>query len=76
MRTISTGDILTCTGQQVLVLIEYASDPVSVAMLNSTGTPVPLSSYTENCVVTLPGHPGARYQITFASGAVDVAGVQ
>lgn len=73
MKTLSTGNTITCQGETLLLVVNYASD-VTVSVQSSTGQFVPLEVITASAGRSLPGAIGLVYQVTFASGTVDVHG--
>lgn len=73
MKNITTGQRVVAQGQDLLLVVEHSSD-VNVSIKTTGGTFVPMILITEDSATYLPGYPGATYQITFASGLVDIHG--
>lgn len=74
MKRVTTGQTVTCQGQELLVACAYASSDIAITVFNSDGVEVPVDTVTTSRAFTLPGHVGVRYRFTYAAGSVDVAG--
>ena len=74
MRSVSSGQVVTCQGQTILVACVYAGSDIAVGVYNAAGTLVPLDPVTATEAFTLPGHAGVKYEFTFSAGSVDVSG--
>lgn len=76
MKSVSSGQTVTCQGQDLLVAFVHGGSDISVGVYNSAGTLVPFTTVTETSAAVLPGNVGVRYEFTFTSGSVDVSGAQ
>lgn len=73
MKNITTGQTITCQGQDVLLVVDHSAD-VTVSIKTTAGSFVPIKTLTEDGGLPLPGYAGTVYQITFGAGVVDVHG--
>jgi hypothetical protein len=74
MKSVASGQKITCQGQDLLVACVYGSSDINIGVYNAAGTLVPLTPISESKAFTLPGNAGVQYEFTFSSGSVDVSG--
>ena len=70
----TSGQPITCQGQDLFFVLHYTSGSIRIDALSSSGSAVPVDTYTESSCVLLPGHNGIRYVVTYSAGTVDVYG--
>lgn len=74
MKQPTSGQPVTCQGQELFVVMSIQSGSVAVTVKCSDGADVPVDTYTTSKGTRLPGHPGAQYTFTFSNATVDVYG--
>lgn len=74
MQNVTTGQTITCQGEELLLVCKYVSGSIEIAIKMTDGSFEPMQFITESKGHTLKGTAGTVYRVTHTAGLVNVHG--